>query len=53
MTLLREVRKGVGADDMLAAGRRLLQADESVCMVLLGLAGQGPRSHEHARATEK
>lgn len=50
--LLREVRKGVGADDMLAAGRRLLQAGWNLsAMVLLGLAGQGTRSHEHALAT--
>ena len=50
--LLREVKKGVGADQMLEAGLRLLQAGWNLsAMVLLGLAGRGPRSHEHALAT--
>lgn len=50
--LLREVKKGVGAAEMLEAGRRLIQAGWNLsAMVLLGLAGKGPRSHEHALAT--
>jgi len=52
--LLREVKKGVGAEEMLEAGRRLIQAGWNLsAMVLLGLAGKGPRSHEHALATGK
>lgn len=50
--LLRQVRKGVGAQGMLEAGRRLIQAGWNLsAMVLLGLAGKGPRSREHALAT--
>jgi len=50
--LLRQVKKGVGAEEMLEAGRRLIQAGWNLsAMVLLGLAGKGPRSHEHALAT--
>lgn len=50
--LLREVKKGVGADEMLEAGLRLIQAGWNLsAMVLLGLAGRGPRSCEHALAT--
>ena len=50
--LLREVRKGVSAAEMLQAGTRLVEAGMNLSsMVLLGLAGKGPRSLEHARAT--
>jgi len=49
---LREVRKGVSAAEMLQAGTRLVEAGMNLSsMVLLGLAGKGPRSLEHARAT--
>jgi len=50
--LLSEVRKGVSAAEMLEAGTRLVEAGMNLSsMVLLGLAGRGPRSLEHARAT--
>lgn len=50
--LLREVNKGVGAEEMLLAGQRIVQAGMNLSsMVLLGLAGPGPRSREHALAT--
>ena len=52
--LLREVRKGVSYSEMLEAGRRLVMTDINLsAMVLLGLAGKGPRSKEHALATAK
>ncbi|MBN1532585.1 MAG: radical SAM protein [Spirochaetes bacterium] len=50
--LLAEVKKGVNRDEMLRAGRNLLSAGINLSsMVLLGLAGRGPRSREHALAT--
>ena len=50
--LLREVKKGVSRGEMLAAGKNLIAAGMNLSsMVLLGLAGGGPRSREHARAT--
>lgn len=50
--LLQEVSKGVSAAEMLEAGTRLVEAGMNLSsMVLLGLAGKGPRSLEHARAT--
>lgn len=52
--LLGEIRKGVTALEMLEAGRRLIVADINLsAMVLLGLAGRGQRSAEHALATAK
>lgn len=52
--LLREVNKGVGAQEMLQAGLNLNEAGWNLSsMVLLGLAGRGPRSEEHALATAK
>lgn len=52
--LLREVKKGVGYDEMLRAGLNLNEAGWNLSsMVLLGLAGRGPRSEEHAIATAK
>jgi len=43
--LLRKVKKGVGYDEMLLAGRRLVEADINLSvMVLLGLAGPGDAS---------
>jgi radical SAM superfamily enzyme YgiQ (UPF0313 family) len=50
--LLQEVNKGAGYEEMLAAGTKLIQAGMNLsAMVLLGLAGRGPRSREHALAT--
>lgn len=52
--LLRIVKKGVGYEDMLDAGRRLVEADINLsAMVLLGLAGPGDASVRHALATAK
>jgi radical SAM superfamily enzyme YgiQ (UPF0313 family) len=46
------VRKGVTAEEMLRAGRNLVEAGMNLSsMILLGLAGRGPRSREHALAT--
>jgi radical SAM superfamily enzyme YgiQ (UPF0313 family) len=50
--LLREVNKGVGSEEMLRAGLNLRSAGINLSsMVLLGLAGRGERSVEHALAT--
>jgi radical SAM superfamily enzyme YgiQ (UPF0313 family) len=50
--LLKEVRKGVTSEEMLRAGRSLIEAGMNLSsMILLGLAGRGPRSSEHALAT--
>jgi radical SAM superfamily enzyme YgiQ (UPF0313 family) len=52
--LLRKVKKGVGYDEMLQAGRSLIAADMNLsAMVLLGLAGPGEASSRHALATAK
>lgn len=52
--LLKEIRKGVNYAEMLEAGQRLVKCDMNLsAMVLLGLAGKGPRSIEHAQATAK
>lgn len=52
--LLEKVNKGVTADEMLRAGRNLIEAGMNLSsMVLLGLAGPGPRSIEHAVATAR
>jgi radical SAM superfamily enzyme YgiQ (UPF0313 family) len=52
--LLRKVRKGVGYDEMLQAGRLLVEAEINLSvMVLLGLAGPGEASVRHALATAK
>lgn len=52
--LLKEIKKGVTYDEMLQAGRNLINCGINLStMVLLGLAGQGPRSHEHALATAR
>ncbi len=52
--LLRKIKKGVGYDEMLQAGRRLVEADINLSvMVLLGLAGPGEASVRHALATAK
>lgn len=52
--LLHDIRKGVDYDQMVEAGRKVVASgiDLSV-MVLLGLAGRGERSIEHAKATAK
>ncbi|MBN2160217.1 MAG: radical SAM protein [Spirochaetes bacterium] len=50
--LLKEVRKGVTASEMLRAGRSIIEAEINLSsMILLGLAGKGDRSREHAIAT--
>lgn len=50
--LLNEVHKGAGYAEMLQAGQNLVSAGINLSsMVLLGLAGRGPRSREHALAT--
>lgn len=50
--LLQEIKKGVTYEEMLQAGRNLINCDINLsAMVLLGLAGKGQRSHEHALAT--
>ncbi|MDP2854858.1 MAG: radical SAM protein [Smithellaceae bacterium] len=52
--LLRKIKKGVGYDEMLQAGRRLVETDINLSvMVLLGLAGPGEASVRHALATAK
>ena len=50
--LLRAIRKGVGAAEMLEAGVRLREAGLDLwVMVLLGLAGPGEPSRRHIQAT--
>lgn len=52
--LLKNVKKGVDCDQMLRAGRNLIEADINLsAMVLLGLAGKGEASKKHALATAK
>jgi len=52
--LLRETRKGVSAAEMLQAGKNLVESGINLSsMVLLGLAGKGGRSYEHAIATAR
>lgn len=52
--LLKKVKKGVGCDQMLKAGRNLVTAGINLsAMVLLGLAGKGRASRRHALATAK
>ncbi|NLX01168.1 MAG: radical SAM protein [Syntrophomonadaceae bacterium] len=52
--LLKEVKKGVSYEEMLQAGQNLINAGINLSsMVLLGLAGPGERSREHALATAK
>ena len=52
--LLRKVGKGVGYDEMLQAGRNLVEAGINLsAMVLIGLAGPGEASRRHALATAK
>jgi radical SAM superfamily enzyme YgiQ (UPF0313 family) len=50
--LLKEIKKGVTAAQMLEAGLNLVNADINLSsMVLLGIAGKGDRAAEHAVAT--
>lgn len=50
--LLQEVRKGCNREEMLQAGKNLVNAGINLsAMVLLGLAGKGDRSTQHAQAT--
>lgn len=53
-SLLREINKGAGYAEMLQAGLNLNNSGFNLSsMVLLGLAGKGDRSKEHALATAK
>lgn len=50
--VLSDINKGVSAEEMLKAGRNLVDADINLsAMVLLGIAGNGERAKEHAAAT--
>ena len=50
--LLKEIKKGVNSSEMIRAGQNLVNSGINVtAMVLLGIAGKGPRSKEHALAT--
>ncbi len=50
--LLAEIKKGVNAQQMLKAGQNLVNAGFNLSsMVMLGIAGTGERSREHALAT--
>jgi len=50
--VLKEIQKGVTAEEMLEAGQRLVNTGFNLSsMVLLGIAGKGPRAREHAIAT--
>lgn len=52
--LLKTIKKGVGYDEMLLAGCRLVEAGINLsAMVLLGLAGPGEASVRHALATAR
>jgi len=52
--LLLDIKKGVDYEGMRDAGIRFRAAGMQLsCIVLLGLAGKGQRSGEHARATGK
>jgi len=52
--LLKEIKKGVTAEQMLRAGQNLVAAEINLSsMVLLGIAGRGERAREHAIATAK
>ncbi len=52
--LLKEIRKGAGYEDMLRAGRNLVEAGLNLtASVILGLAGRGKASQRHALATAK
>jgi radical SAM superfamily enzyme YgiQ (UPF0313 family) len=51
---LKEIKKGVTYEQMLDAGRALIDAGMNLsAMVLLGIAGKGERSRQHALATAK
>jgi len=50
--LLKSIKKGVGAKEMLKSGLHLIQAGINLSsMVLLGIAGPGEASEKHALAT--
>jgi len=52
--VLAAVKKGVTADEMLRAGQNLIAAGIGLSsMILLGIAGKGGRSAEHAVATAR
>jgi radical SAM superfamily enzyme YgiQ (UPF0313 family) len=50
--VLKEMNKGVTADEMLTAGKNLIEAGWTLsAMMMLGLAGSGDPSREHAQKT--
>lgn len=50
--ILKEIKKGVDYQQMLTAGQNLINAGINLsAMILLGIAGPGKRSEEHAEAT--
>jgi len=52
--LLQDIRKGVDYDGMTEAGRKIVSSGIQLsAIVLLGLAGRGERSIEHARNTAR
>ena len=52
--LLKMIRKGAGYEEMLQAGRNIVDAGINLtASVVLGLAGKGKASHVHALATAK
>jgi radical SAM superfamily enzyme YgiQ (UPF0313 family) len=51
---LKEIKKGVDFEEMLSAGKELITAGINLSvMVLLGIAGKGERSRQHALATAR
>ena len=52
--VLKEMNKGVTADEMLTAGKNLIEAGWGLsAMMMLGLAGSGDPSRQHALKTAK
>ncbi|NLU50007.1 MAG: radical SAM protein [Syntrophomonadaceae bacterium] len=52
--LLKEINKGVTGQEMVEAGRKVMRSGIKLSVtVLLGLAGKGERSQEHARETAR
>lgn len=50
--VLKAVRKGVTANEMLTAGQSIVESGiKLVAMVMIGLGGSGEYSHSHARQT--
>jgi radical SAM superfamily enzyme YgiQ (UPF0313 family) len=52
--ILKEIKKGAGYNEMLAAGKIIIESGINLSvMVLLGIAGNGERSIRHAEATAR